>query len=125
MPNNKEIKSSYEETVIKEGHVSKSEHDHDVEAGFTFKTKNNILAIISLVLSCSFVILGPAGLLTCIPGIICGHIAIKQCKEDPSLRGRGFAIAGMITGYAFLGLCVLGVILFIGGCTAISVINSK
>ena len=37
--------------------------------------------------------------------VIFGHIAISQTKRDPTLRGRGMAIAGLVLGY--VGIAVL------------------
>jgi len=54
------------------------------------------LAIASLVFS----LVIPMG---CIPGIICGHLALRKIEKDASFRGRGLALAGLIIGYIFLG----------------------
>ncbi len=69
------------------------------------------LAIASFVLSLLSIVLGPFGF---IPGIVCGHIAKAQCLRTPSLEGLGFAQAGLIIGYIFLGLSIL-VMMFILG----------
>ena len=45
-------------------------------------------------------------------GIVMGHIALVQLKRVQQ-RGRGFAIAGLIVGYASFALVVLGVIAFV------------
>ena len=42
--------------------------------------------------------------------IIFGHIAISQSGKDPSLRGKGMAIAGIVLGYVGLGILVLAII---------------
>jgi hypothetical protein len=64
------------------------------------------LAIASLVLAiCSLI--PYVDLITWIFAIILGHIALVQIKRDPSLTGRGLAIAGLAITYSFL---VLGVI---------------
>ena len=52
-----------------------------------------VLGIISLV-GCSV-----GGFLVSIPAVICGHIGLSRIKRQPSLGGRGMAIAGLITGY--------------------------
>jgi hypothetical protein len=62
------------------------------------------LAIASLILS----ILGCFGL-TAIAAVICGHMARKRISRDPSLKGGGMALAGLIIGYLTLGCCVAGV----------------
>ncbi|HTL42249.1 MAG TPA: DUF4190 domain-containing protein [Pseudolysinimonas sp.] len=65
----------------------------------------NTLAIISLVLSLVGVSLG---------GVICGHIALSQIRRTGE-AGHGLALAGVIIGYAFIGLGLLfaiGYVLF-------------
>lgn len=62
------------------------------------------LAIASLVLSCVTVFLGPFG---CVPGIIWGHLARRDCRAHPTLGGDGLALAGLIVGYVFLAFGVL------------------
>jgi len=52
-----------------------------------------ILGIISIV-GCSI-----GGFLLAIPGVICGHIGLSRIKRNPSLRGGGMAVSGLITGY--------------------------
>ncbi len=61
------------------------------------------LAWAALVLS----LLGPIG---CVPAIICGHLARARIAKDPLLDGRGLALAGLIIGYFFLALIVLGLL---------------
>ena len=38
--------------------------------------------------------------------VIFGHVAINQAKKDPSLRGRGMAIAGLVLGYIGIAFLV-------------------
>jgi hypothetical protein len=57
------------------------------------------LAIASLVFS----IVGP---ITCVPAIICGHLALRKMGREPAVRGYGLAIAGLIIGYIILGISV-------------------
>jgi hypothetical protein len=73
------------------------------------KGRTSGVAIASLILSCLSFLIGPFG---CIPGIICGHIARRQCARDPQLGGKGLAFAGLIVGYTFLALMLLGMVLF-------------
>ena len=54
------------------------------------------LAIASLVFALA---LGPVG---CIPAIICGHLALRRISKEPTLQGRGLALAGLIIGYIVL-----------------------
>jgi hypothetical protein len=68
-----------------------------------------VLGIISLV-TCTF------GLLFFLPGLICGHIALKQIDAAPGrYEGRGLAVTGLVLNYAWLAIAVLviGIFLFI------------
>jgi len=72
----------------------------DVGPGFEDKPKlarTSGLAIASLVFS----LIGPFG---CIPAIICGHLALRKIEREPTIQGRGLALAGLIIGYVVLGL---------------------
>ena len=76
------------------------------------QTKTSGLAITSLILS----ILGLIcfSILTAIPGVICGHIALSKIKNSGgSLTGRGLAIAGLVIGYIGIVLLPLMIILAI------------
>ena len=73
------------------------------------KAKAPGLAVASLVLSLATLVLGPFG---CIPGIICGHMAKTRLKRDGTLGGRGLANAGLVIGYSFLALSLIGTLLF-------------
>lgn len=75
------------------------------------------LAITSLVCGIAGVVLIWAfvPILASIAAVITGHMALKQTKNDPSVAGRGMAIAGLILGYAAIA---------IGAFTVISVIIS-
>jgi len=72
-------------------------------------SKTSGLAIASLVLSLLTLLIGPFGF---IPGIICGHIARAKIANSPNLKGSGLAKAGLIVGYIFLGLGILGLAFF-------------
>ena len=39
--------------------------------------------------------------------VIFGHIALSQAKKDPTLRGKGMAVAGLVLGYVGIGLLVV------------------
>lgn len=59
-------------------------------------------------------------LLASIAAVITGHMALRQIKGDPSLGGRGMAIAGLIMGYVAIAVLAVGIaiiffsILFLG-----------
>lgn len=61
--------------------------------------KTDGLAITSLVLGILSMVCCGMGILTGIPAVICGHIAMGRMKKDPNLQGKGLAIAGLIMGY--------------------------
>src|SRR2546427_8108062 len=70
--------------------------------------KTSRLAITSLVLGIISIVLVCIGPIFAIPAIICGHIAYTRTRSSQGLlTGGGLAIAGFITGYASLGLCLL------------------
>lgn len=75
---------------------------------------SNGLATASLILGiCSLIF----GLLTAIPAVITGHMALGKIKENPMLAGsKGQAMAGLIIGYIAIGLTVLcvGALIVIG-----------
>ncbi|RFA15895.1 hypothetical protein B7R22_05720 [Subtercola boreus] len=64
--------------------------------------RTNTLAIIALVL----------GLTIPIGGIVTGHIALGQIRRTGE-SGRGMALAGLIIGYAYTALVILGIIAYI------------
>ena len=66
------------------------------------------LAITSLVLGILAMVLFCVGPLLALPAIICGHIAHSKIKRSGGLlTGGGLALAGFITGYVSLGLCLV------------------
>lgn len=61
---------------------------------------NSGVAVASFVLGLSSILL----FITFLPAIICGHVALSQIKHSGGrLTGRGFAIAGLLLGYAWIG----------------------
>jgi uncharacterized protein DUF4190 len=76
----------------------------------TGPTRTSGLALASIICSVGSFIIIPLGF---IPGIICGHMAKKRIARDPMLGGRGLAKAGLIIGYAGLGLTVLALVGFV------------
>jgi len=67
--------------------------------------KQSTLAVVAFVFSISGICLGPFGSL---PGIICGHIALRHIRQDSELGGKGLAVAAMTIGYIFLVLFAVG-----------------
>ncbi len=70
------------------------------------------LALWSLILSIlSWV---ACSILAAIPAIICGHMALGRIKQDPSLEGRGLALAGLIVSYINIAMsCIMTVLLVV------------
>ena len=68
-------------------------------------TKNNTLAITSLILGILSIFLS---IFTAIPGIITGHMALSRIKKTPNdYEGKGMAITGLLLSYLFLILSIL------------------
>jgi hypothetical protein len=72
--------------------------------------KTSGLAIASLICSIGSFCIIPFGF---IPGIICGHMAMKRLAQTPSLRGAGLAKAGLIIGYVGLVLFIVAIVAFL------------
>ena len=56
-----------------------------------------------------------------IVAIITGHLARSEIRRDPGLEGDGLAVAGLVLGYAMVGVAILSVLallLFFGGLAA-------
>jgi hypothetical protein len=70
----------------------------------------NVLAIVSLVTGIAGLTFVP--FLGGIAAIVTGHISLHQLKSKPE-KGRGMAIAGLVTGYVGVGLTILASILLI------------
>lgn len=58
----------------------------------------------------SLILLPPLGF---IPGVICGHAARKRIARNPALGGAGIAKAGLIVGYAVMGVQALALVAFL------------
>ncbi|MEK7449349.1 MAG: DUF4190 domain-containing protein [Planctomycetota bacterium] len=66
-----------------------------------------IVGIVSAIIGCFYigVLIGPTA-------IVLGIIGLKRCKKDPTLPGKGMAIAGIICGIVGT-LAGLGMIIFL------------
>lgn len=73
------------------------------------KTGFNTLALISFISSLLFFL--PLHWLV---GVITGHIALKQLKQNPAQEGDWAARSGLIISYVFLGLTVSFIIFIVG-----------
>ncbi len=70
----------------------------------------NPLAIASFICSLAGIFVTGLGII----GIILGHIALGQIKRSNGYeQGRGFALAGLIIGYVWLGLIVIFLVAFV------------
>lgn len=53
------------------------------------------------------------GFLTAIPGVICGHMAMKQIREsNGTLGGAGLAKAGLIMSYIGIAVSIIGPVVY-------------
>ena len=67
-------------------------------------------------ISCGVLSLAMLGILTAIPAVICGHMALGQLKRQAATYNkfsRGMAMAGLITGYVVIALTILLAVFFI------------
>ncbi|GAB3550958.1 hypothetical protein J2S53_000047 [Actinopolyspora lacussalsi] len=74
--------------------------------------RNNGMAITSMVLSLSSILLTcmwGLGLIPAILGVVFGHVAKKQIRRDGT-EGDGMATAGLAVGYCVLGLVLLAIV---------------
>jgi hypothetical protein len=77
---------------------------------------NQTLAIVSLGLGAASITIGwccSTGMLLSPAALITGFIALSQIKKDPrSYGGRGFAIAGIVTGIIYLSVILLIIVIY-------------
>lgn len=95
-------------------HSTSGRHDHTLNLNVAVESRHNVMAYVAFALGClAFVF----NFFAAIPGIICARIALKQCDEDPSLLGRGWARAGLILSnviiFGYLALVVLGALFYL------------
>lgn len=73
--------------------------------------QQNGLAVASLVLG--IVSLACSQCLTAVPGVILGHIALRQIRASRGTQtGQGLAIGGLVCGYIAIGVTVLLVLVY-------------
>jgi len=72
-------------------------------------TQTSKLAIWSLVCACFTLF---CGLLSSIPAVILGHLALGDIKKTPGRSGRGLAIAGLIIGYIMTVLNIFALVCY-------------
>lgn len=67
-------------------------------------------------MSIASLVLGLVGVPLCflfVPSLLAvvfGFVGMNQIKQDPTQRGRGLAIAGVVLGFVMLGLMVLALV---------------
>ena len=66
----------------------------------------NTLVLVGFILSLASIVVG----ITAIPGVILGHLGLKQIKTTGE-SGRGLGITALAVGYSVIGLSVLAVII--------------
>ncbi|GIG53383.1 DUF4190 domain-containing protein [Demequina activiva] len=72
------------------------------------RTQKNWMGIVSLVASLSTIVTG----IGCIAGIVFGHLGLNAAKNGEA-NNRGLSLAGLITGYVFLGIGLLVVAAYV------------
>lgn len=75
----------------------------------TYPPQQNQLALIALICSLAGLVTG----VSVFAGIICGHIALSQLRQNPQQTGRGLAVASLWVGYGLLALGIIGIVLYI------------
>lgn len=69
------------------------------------------LAVAAFVVSCcSFV--PYLNLVSWLPSLVLGHLALAQIRRDPYLEGRGLALGAVVIAYAMLAFAALSFLLF-------------
>jgi hypothetical protein len=56
--------------------------------------------------------------------ILTGHIALSELRRKPYVGGRGWALVGVILGYAHLAIYSLVLVIFFAVCGGIAALNS-
>lgn len=87
---------------------------------YAVKPATSPIAIVSMSIGIASAAIGWAmvgfGLVLGIAAVVCGHVAMRKLATSPAPRGgRGFAIAGLITGYVgiVLGLATIGFVVYV------------
>lgn len=71
--------------------------------------QQNQMALIALICSLAGLVTG----LSVIAGIVCGHIALSQLRQNPQQTGRGMAVAALWIGYGLLVLGIVAIVAYI------------
>ncbi|PTY07131.1 hypothetical protein DB347_07410 [Opitutaceae bacterium EW11] len=89
-----------------------SPQPHDNVPPLPSAPKTSGMAVASLILGILSVMGGAILLFPMVLAIVLGHIAYSKTNKDPSVGGRGIALAGLILGYAsiFFGIIVAGLL---------------
>lgn len=79
-------------------------------------SRSQTLAVVSLGLGIASVTIGwccSLGMILSPAALITGFIALSQIKKDPQrYTGRGFALGGISTGFAYIGLLIIFFIIY-------------
>jgi hypothetical protein len=94
---------------------------HDPQPQSEITKTTSTLAMVALVLSVSGFLLAPfvpLGTLTVVPlgaaaGIGCGRRALQRMRKDPTLLGKGFAVAAITVGYLLLAIWLVLSVFFL------------
>jgi|GEM_PF-1681031 hypothetical protein len=69
------------------------------------------LAVAAFVVSCACFV-PYLNLVSWLPGLVLGHLALKQLDQQPMLEGRGLALGALIISYATTAFAVITVLFF-------------
>jgi len=76
----------------------------------TQKPKTEPLSIWSLVLGILSILgCSVGGVILAIPGVLCGHFGMASIKKHAPREGYGYAFAGLVLGYAAIGITLLAI----------------
>ncbi len=71
------------------------------------KTRTSGMSIAALVCGIGGLVIPWLGFILAVLGIIFGAVSIRQIGADPTLGGRGMAIAGLVCGIVAIALWVI------------------
>jgi hypothetical protein len=67
-----------------------------------------IAALVVGIASCCLIFLIPyVGILVPVAAIVLGVMGMRQCDQDPTYKGRGMAMAGLILGIVFAAIALI------------------
>jgi tRNA A-37 threonylcarbamoyl transferase component Bud32 len=71
------------------------------KSSLPISAKAVVALVLALVSFCGF------SILTALPGVILGHLALRDIRQGAPVRGKGLAIAALVVGYIVIGISAL------------------